>query len=298
MNIHSCYHAPIIRLVFSTTCPEKASDGIASLKKSERRRRREGGVEGEGRRGGAVNRKRLKELAKNERFIPGIYNYCDRWCERCPQTGRCLNFSISQEEFSDPETRDLRNEAFWRELSEIFKETLELLEEEGKKWGIELKNLDSAPEDETVAENEKAARDHVLSRTAGSYATVVDEWFKEREQLFFFPTGAAGDESIKIEDALEVIRWYQYFIAAKVMRAVRGSMEGPGDDCDGSAKIAMIGIDRSIGAWGVIPRHNRFYQESVWEMISLLKLLKQAIQETFSGAESFVRPGLDEEKPK
>lgn len=244
-----------------------------------------------------MKRNRLKEVAEDDRFIPGIYNYCDRWCERCPKTARCLNFSLSQEKFADPETRDLRNEAFWRKLSEIFRETLELLEEEGKKWGIEFKNLDSAAED-AAAQNEEAASSHVLSRTAGSYATVVDEWFKESEQLFFFPSAGAEDESIKLEDAVEIIRWYQYFIAAKVMRAVRGSLEGPDDDCDGSAKIAMIGIDRSIGAWGLIPRHNRFYQESVWEIISLLKLLKEAIKETFPGAESFVRPGLDEAKAK
>src|SRR4030065_1275283 len=116
-----------------------------------------------------MNRDRLKKLVAEKRFIPGIYNYCDRWCERCPQTSRCLNFAMSEKEFADPETRDIRNEAFWRKLSEIFKETLELLRETGKKWGIELKNLDSAPGDETAAENEKTARDHVLSRTAGSY---------------------------------------------------------------------------------------------------------------------------------
>ena len=25
-----------------------------------------------------------------ERFISGIYNYCDRWCERCRMTQRCF----------------------------------------------------------------------------------------------------------------------------------------------------------------------------------------------------------------
>jgi hypothetical protein len=34
--------------------------------------------------------KRLKQLAANPRHIPGVYNYCDRWCERCPLTSRCL----------------------------------------------------------------------------------------------------------------------------------------------------------------------------------------------------------------
>jgi len=79
------------------------------------------------------------------------------------------------------------------------------------------------------------------------------------------------------------------------MRAIQGSMEGLEDDSNGSAKIALIAIDRSIGAWGVVVRYNRFYQDSVLEIVSLLKLLRQAIQETFPGAEAFVRPGLDEE---
>ncbi len=27
-------------------------------------------------------------------FIPGIHNYCDRWCERCPFSSRCRAFAI------------------------------------------------------------------------------------------------------------------------------------------------------------------------------------------------------------
>ncbi|MCB0550950.1 MAG: hypothetical protein KDD19_25495 [Phaeodactylibacter sp.] len=29
--------------------------------------------------------------------IPGIYNYCDRWCERCSFTSRCLLYAQEQE---------------------------------------------------------------------------------------------------------------------------------------------------------------------------------------------------------
>ena len=28
----------------------------------------------------------LLKLATDPKYIPGIYNYCDRWCERCPFT--------------------------------------------------------------------------------------------------------------------------------------------------------------------------------------------------------------------
>jgi hypothetical protein len=105
---------------------------------------------------------------------------------------------------------------------------------------------------------------------------------------------------VEIEEAFEVIRWYQYFIAAKVARAVRGRMEEEEEkddelasDSDGSAKIALIAMDRSIGAWAVILHHNSLYAESVLEIISFLDRLRQAVEETFPSARSFIRPGFD-----
>ena len=40
----------------------------------------------------ALDKEDVKRLAKNPNFISGIHNYCDRWCERCPFTARCMNF--------------------------------------------------------------------------------------------------------------------------------------------------------------------------------------------------------------
>jgi hypothetical protein len=101
-----------------------------------------------------MKRDRLKKLAADKRFISGIYNYCDRWCDRCLQTSRCLNFSISEEEFSDPEARDIRNETFWKKLSGVLGETLELLKESARDWGIDLETLDSKDDVENMKAKE------------------------------------------------------------------------------------------------------------------------------------------------
>lgn len=246
-----------------------------------------------------MKRDRLKELAKNERLIPGIYNYCDRWCERCPQTLRCLNFSLSEEEFSDPETRDIRNAAFWRKLSNVLTEALELLREAGEKWGIDLETIDSAIDTESMRAREEAAENHVVCRAARTYSSMVEDWFRRMEELPFEFASAVGEE-VEIEEAFEVIRWYQYFIAAKVTRAVGGWMEekeeGEGEfsgDSDGSAKIALIAMDRSIGAWAMVSHYNKLYGESVLEIISFLDRLRQAVEKTFPNARLFVRPGFD-----
>ena len=249
-----------------------------------------------------MNRVQLKKLAAGKRFIPGIYNYCDRWCERCPQTSRCLNFSILEEEFSDPEAQDIRNEALWKKLSGILQETLELLRETGEKWGIELETLDSASDTERLRANDEAAESHVICRAAKNYSRMVEDWFSGKERLFF-ETPALSNEEVNLEEGIEVIRWYQYFIAAKVIRAVRGKIEEEErfdefpSDSDGSAKIALIAIDRSIGAWAVVPHYNHSSAESVIEIISFLNHLRQAVEKTFPSARSFTRPGFDEVDP-
>jgi hypothetical protein len=214
-----------------------------------------------------------------------------------------MNFAISEEDFSDPETRDIRNEAFWRKLSETLREGLELLKEAGKKWGVDLEPLDSVKDTESKGVRDEAAENHVIWRAAQSYSEVVGDWFKKMEEFPFGIVTVAG-QGVDLEEAFEVIRWYQYFIAAKVIRAIRGKKEEEEEgidefpsDADGSAKIALIAIERSIGAWAVIPRYNRLYKESVFEIIHLLDLLRQAVEETFPKARSFIRPGFDSVDP-
>ena len=74
-----------------------------------------------------MRRRSLTELANNPDLISGIYNYCDRWCERCPLTSRCLVYATEQEDNDSPESRDIHNEAFWKKLNSIFQETREMI---------------------------------------------------------------------------------------------------------------------------------------------------------------------------
>ena len=67
-----------------------------------------------------MRRRTLTELASNPDLISGIYNYCDRWCERCPLTTRCLVYATEQvNHHESPESQDIRNEAFWHKLSSV-----------------------------------------------------------------------------------------------------------------------------------------------------------------------------------
>lgn len=76
--------------------------------------------------------------------IPGIYNYCDRWCERCSFTARCLNFEMSAEKFGDLENVDITNEVFWQKLSETFAETLSMLKEMAAETGTSTRYMSNS----------------------------------------------------------------------------------------------------------------------------------------------------------
>lgn len=241
---------------------------------------------------------RLLELAQDEKFIPGIYNYCDRWCARCAFTQRCLNFAMDQEEFADPESQDMRNEVFWKKMGGILAQTQKLLERKANELGINLKELATENDESILRKQHKAVEDHVLSRAARAYSQKVTDWFATREDILK-EAGVFAYAGIELPEALEVIHWYQYFIPVKIARALYGLLEedeGLAQDAHGSAKIALIAIDRSLAAWAVVWHFNRFLAESIEEIISLLDLLRQAVEETFPQARSFKRPGFDTEE--
>ena len=254
-----------------------------------------------------MRRSTLTEMARNPEFISGIYNYCDRWCERCPLTSRCLVYAQEKEDNDPPETRDINNEAFWKKLGAIFQETRELVEEWAREAGVDLSNVDEAEIGLQEKRRERVERNR-LAVAGKEYASSVTEWFQEFEQ-----TISASDQELnesdaelshQLQDAFEVIQWYQYQIAVKTMRALSSrseeadwaELEGEPlwKDSDGSAKVALIGMDRSISAWRLVQLCLPERQDQVVPLILQLEKLRHFTEKKFPNARDFIRPGFDE----
>src|SRR5688572_8678500 len=81
-------------------------------------------------------------LADNPNFIEGIYNYCDRWCERCPMTHRCLVYaSTPQEESVENGSSEEKQHAMMRQVEDSFQLTIDLLNKFAEEQGIDLKEM-------------------------------------------------------------------------------------------------------------------------------------------------------------
>ena len=249
----------------------------------------------------------LTDLASNPDLISGIYNYCDRWCERCPLTSRCLVFATEQvDQGESSASHDVRNEAFWRRLSSVLSETRALISEWTREAGPDLNHV---PEEEgrTRKRRRPLVDSHPLTRAGKKYANAAADWFREFDGSVVISdlrtTEADREQSEQLEDAREVIQWYQYQIAVKIMRALSCRSDGWEDDptlseypkdSDGSAKVALIGIDRSIAAWRLVQLSLPDRVEAIVPLILQLERLRQRVENCFPEARDFVRPGFDE----
>jgi len=258
-------------------------------------------------------RRKLKDLVVDPRFISGVYNYCDRWCERCPLTSRCLTYAMEQEQDAgDPASRDITNQAFWQRLEGILRETHEMLDEILRERGIELPPADAVAEEAFLRRHEDA-REHPCAVAATEYARGVDAWLEAAgprlqvrgealERQHQMGLGGVDPEAAadRLRDAVEVIQWYQHQIAVKIMRAVGTTVQGEAvadqldqSDGNGSAKVALLGMDRSVAAWAELLRQMPDDEDRILPLLVTLGRLRRDVETTFPGARAFIRPGFD-----
>jgi hypothetical protein len=252
-------------------------------------------------------------LARKRRFIPGIYNYCDRWCERCPFTARCRLFADEQKfsrQAQHPSDED--NTAFWQTLDELSVGALECWESE---------QLDEIEARESRLE--ELTRREPLVRLSHDYGMDVHRWIQAHEADFPADENRFREarDAITPAEALEVIAWHEFQIGVKLARATHGLFESreeaeegenwetgndwvDGDqidladidlqDANGSAKVALLGIERSLGAWTIL--RDAYPQEDaqIQGFQRQLGRLRHLLLAAFPDVRAFHRPGFDD----
>jgi hypothetical protein len=248
-------------------------------------------------------------------IIPGVHNYCDRWCERCPFTERCAVFAMDK----DLESSDVGEDAFWQTLSDRFAGTLQMLNDAAAKWDIVLaepteSEMDEFREQENSIESELDA--NPLLQACEEYASGVEKLFKEnpiwKEQgATLAQQTALGIMTIEkglaeidlVDDCHRVISWYQYFIAIKFRRALHSRFTCGDEayeqqsDMHGSARIALIAIDRSRLALTTLYKFIPGDDQLLFLLAQLERIEKMG-KEIFPLAVQFRRPGFDDDAGK
>jgi hypothetical protein len=221
-------------------------------------------------------------------FIVGIFNYCDRWCETCAFTSRCRLFAdVAEHEAQlDPTFRPVADAP---PLPEDLpppppKWLQELIEEANEIASKPITGVEPAQLTPTVRPEHRE-----IEHRAEAYSEWVRGWLRARNH------NADRDPT----DPVNVIAWFASLNASKIHRALVGLAEDDGDrefppDHEGSAKVAIIGIERSQTAWLQLVSKGRVTAAAATPCITELDWLREQLDAVFPTACSFIRPGFDE----
>ncbi len=226
--------------------------------------------------------------------IPFIYDYCDRWCERCLFTARCSVFASTE---SQPGHED-DSEHLLQSLRNILEYARLTLEEKCREYGIEITHCDLEKAGREIESIKRVIRSERLSESARKYTFEINALF-ETEPSWLAPR---ADDAV-IGEIICVISWYQFFIAVKIERALLGATDSQGfedndelndpqRDANGTAKVALIATERSILAWSYLL--NTGNAQLIGPIIEQLDKIKHGIESKFPLARDFIRPGFDE----
>ena len=229
-------------------------------------------------------------------YIDFISAYCDSWCERCAFTQRCSHFAVQcAEAMCDGD----------------FKAALELAlgpaptpgRERQKTVGEQMAEApaNDEPSQKELAEIERElderrarVRRHPLAESSMDYAVASRRWLEAHER-------GAGQCDAAVREAMDVIGWDSHLIHVKIMRALNGRDEDPKgsffggavqSDWNGSAKVALISIERSERAWHTLTA--ALGDDGARVMAGLLGRVREQTTKEFPRAKDFRRPGFDD----
>ncbi|HEX5071209.1 MAG TPA: hypothetical protein VFV78_13420 [Vicinamibacterales bacterium] len=238
-------------------------------------------------------------------WIPGIYNHCDGWCERCRFTDRCRVFHdgrvmelmhgdgpVSESAMQEVVARRDREEAEDAAAGEPPAEFLAFVAE--------------ANREPTPAEVAEFERDHKARR----------RWTKEQPAYqaareYGFPAadvalawqempGIAGESVARA--GLASILHFAYMIPVKTARALHGLYdrthgdddEFSMDDANGTAKLLRLAIAESRQGWIGLIGFDHEGTGLPMGFANRLTELDAQIATLFPDAMDFHRPGLDD----
>lgn len=233
-------------------------------------------------------------MDNEEQFIPGIYNYCDRWCERCEFTARCRNFAM-QQEYKDAGYDD-SIESSVAIVAESLANAKQMLLEKAEEMGIDIEAAMNDPEiDEAIEKTRQKVEDSELLKLSKKYALDLIPVMNSIDSVL----GSDSIDDTNADQMIEIIQWYQFLIAEKCHRALHAVVDIDDEyaeeelsDANGSAKVALLAIERSKLAWTLLLTDEN--SETVRPITSTLEAIGQLIETQFPLAREFVRPGFDE----
>ena len=224
----------------------------------------------------------MKKNAQWEKETP--YNFCDRWCARCPvdKQTRCTVYlneteqqitCIAHGREDDPEMTEAVISAQYDGLDEKLQEMTE---------EFDIDPDESSKENDDWEKRMRTAGNDPLTKTAKNYFLYANAFLEKAtaQQQFSDP---------KLEELFHIIGWYHTILPVKLARALSGipdeSQESFGlHDAVAQLQICKKAANLSIQAWHEIAEATPEFRTDIsrltallHNMLSRIKLLEESI---------------------
>jgi len=224
---------------------------------------------------------------KNQQESQDVFQWCDRWCDRCSQTGLCGLYQRSS---------SATTEEILEELPKFFETAMKALKE-----SIERMSLDPETLTESNFEDEWGWKCHLLRNDervalAKKYRKMTSRWFDSLKDDY---STELRMENPALTECLDVILWFKHLLEYIIKRALISKNEEEEENVEprdsiGNAKLLLVSIDRIINAWGYVYEKFAENEDEILDILICLQSLGKKIEGAFPDARAFVRPGLDE----
>lgn len=227
--------------------------------------------------------------------IDFISAYCDRWCERCGFTDRCSAFAC------DIAIAMCGDVAAGIELAVGIPEPVDGVRPQTIGERLLADYVEPSAQEMAVIDRQERARDEriekdALARMSRQYGSQATTWLDSHSEL-----ETSADPIVR--EAFAVVSWDAHLIGAKVRRALDGrdrsihdGNEGDDDpvqnDWNGSAKVALLSLERSESAWAAIATVSNDRTAGI--LAEAVTHLRVTMLREFPKAMEFMRPGFDE----
>jgi hypothetical protein len=231
-------------------------------------------------------------LTVSRNYIDFISSYCDRWCERCAFTDRCSARAVEI-------AAGMCGGDFEAGLQLAVGRAATPGEPAGRPVP-EMPNEEPTGAERARMEQDDEAREARIDEspvtTQATIALMLSRrWVAARRR--------GGETDPALSEAVDIVEWDAYLIPAKLHRALNGRDEAKhgeslGDDhpvqndWNGSAKVALISIERSLAACRRVAEATGDPEAA--HVTDALAHLREAVEAAFPNARQFVRPGFDD----
>ncbi len=252
---------------------------------------------------------------EKKEYIDGIFNYCNRWCEKCKFTSNCRLFSTESRIYTHeilnhgklPNTEDIIKDEI--NDSEEFDDEIEendFLEE----IDLDFEDDEEDDDDDDFINRFKEKKEYQVEKLADEYFNKAHSFLKSLDDKFNLSERinqkSKEPEAQTLSDNIETVSWYHMFIMVKIKRALGGKGElkiGMDEfdneissyDMNGSAKIAAIGVKESQKALNNLLSLVEDFSSEIEEMMVLLGKILNQLDVEFPNYKDFKRPGFDTE---